>query len=134
MRTPIHRAVGKGHNNVVSLLIEKGADLNAVDGGGLTPLHWAALFGLVQTGRLLVEGGAPVDAQTKSGETPLHLSAEKGKVQFVQFLLEAKADVNIKDKSAQGGATPYDVAKRAGQKEVMALLKPDEKPCACVIL
>jgi ankyrin repeat protein len=37
-RTPLHRAVGKGHNSVVQLLIQKGADLHAVDQGGLTPL------------------------------------------------------------------------------------------------
>lgn len=40
-RTPLHRAVGKGHNPVVQLLITKGADLNLVDGGGLTPLSVA---------------------------------------------------------------------------------------------
>jgi len=37
-RTPLHRAVGKGHNDVVSFLLDSGADTNLVDGGGLTPL------------------------------------------------------------------------------------------------
>ena len=37
-RTPLHRAVGKGHNAVVELLISRNADVNALDGGGLTPL------------------------------------------------------------------------------------------------
>jgi hypothetical protein len=38
-RTPLHRAVGKGHNGVVRLLIQKGADLSLLDQGGLTPLY-----------------------------------------------------------------------------------------------
>ena len=37
-RTPLHRAVGKGHNAVVQQLIRQGADLSLIDQGGLTPL------------------------------------------------------------------------------------------------
>lgn len=37
-RTPLHRAVGKGHNAVVQQLIRSGADLSLLDQGGLTPL------------------------------------------------------------------------------------------------
>ena len=37
-RTPLHRAVGKGHNAVVQQLIRQGADLSLLDQGGLTPL------------------------------------------------------------------------------------------------
>lgn len=32
-RTPLHRAVGKGHNNVVQLLVSKGAQPDLVDQG-----------------------------------------------------------------------------------------------------
>jgi ankyrin repeat protein len=37
-RTPLHRAVGKGHNKVVKILVDRGADVNLTDGGGLTSL------------------------------------------------------------------------------------------------
>ena len=37
-RTPLHRAVGKGFDEIVKLLLDKGADVNLVDAGGLTPL------------------------------------------------------------------------------------------------
>lgn len=37
-RTPLHRAVGKGHNAVVQQLIRQGADISLIDQGGLTPL------------------------------------------------------------------------------------------------
>jgi ankyrin repeat protein len=135
MRTPLHRAVGKGHNKVVEVLIKRGADLNLVDGGGLTPLHWAALFGLSETGKILLDAKADLNIQTKSGETPLHLCAEKGKVEFVKMLLDAGAKTDIRDKGAGGGAIPYDAAKKAGQKEVMTLLKPEgAKGCGCVIM
>jgi ankyrin repeat protein len=141
MRTPLHRAVGKGHNSCVEVLIKHNADLNLVDGGGLTPLHWAALFGLVETGKLLVNANpdsaatkADLNICTKAGETPLHLCAEKGKVEFVKFLLQAGAKTDIKDKSMNGGLTPYDAAKKAGQKEVMILLQPESPKGCCTIM
>ena len=96
-RTPLHRAVGKEHNEVVSLLLDKKADISMTDGGGLAPIHWAAIFGLVSTAEILCEHHANVDATTKSGETALHLSAEKGKVDFVNFLLQQGANKDVKD-------------------------------------
>ncbi len=133
-RTPLHRAVGKGHNHIVNLLIEKKADFSIVDGGGLTALHWAALFGLVDTGRLLVRAHPEcINSQTKSGETPLHLSAEKGNTEFVLFLMESKANIEVKDMGANGGQTAYDAAKAAGHKECMQLLKPVGANACCVM-
>jgi len=134
-RTPLHRAVGKGHNAVIEVLIKRGADVNLVDGGGLTPMHWAALFGLVSTGEILQKATADLNIQTKSGETALHLCAEKGKIEFVKFLLAAGARTDIRDKGAGGGATAYDSAKKAGQKDIMALLKPEgEKGQGCCLI
>ena len=98
-------AVGKAHLSVVTVLLERSADVNITDGGGLAPIHWAALFGYKDTGSLLQEKGANLDAQTKSGETPLHLAAEKGKMEFVEFLLEKGASTTIRDKSAVNNVT-----------------------------
>jgi ankyrin repeat protein len=132
-RTPLHRAVGKGHNDVVRLLLDKKADISISDGGGLTPLHWAALFGLVETGEILVENKADVDAQTKSGETPLHLCAEKGKLEFVKFLLAQGAKTDVRDKGQGGGQTAFEAAKKAGQKDVMLVLKPVGEGGGCCV-
>lgn len=96
-------------------------------------MHWAAMFGLIDTGELLVNAKAEVNATTKSGETPLHLSAEKGKEKFVEFLVGKGADITIKDKSP-AGLTAYDAAKKAGQKEVMAMLKPAGEGGCCVVM
>ncbi|AGC48660.1 hypothetical protein MYSTI_07388 [Myxococcus stipitatus DSM 14675] len=37
-RTPLHRMAGRGTPNIVKLLLERGAEVNAIDGQGLTPL------------------------------------------------------------------------------------------------
>ena len=39
--TPLHGAAYKGHEGVVELLINGGANLNATDADGDTPLDWA---------------------------------------------------------------------------------------------
>lgn len=40
--TPLYYAIGKGDNNIVKLLIDKGADVNIPDSYGKTPLMEAA--------------------------------------------------------------------------------------------
>ena len=39
--TPLHRAAGRDHKEIVELLIAKGANINTKDAEGETPLNWA---------------------------------------------------------------------------------------------
>ena len=40
-RTPLHEAAGRGHSDILKLLLAHGADRTNVDSNGLTPLDWA---------------------------------------------------------------------------------------------
>ena len=70
--TPLHRGVLNGHGDVVRILIEAGADLNAKTVWGITPLHLsidAENFGIFE---VLIEAGADPNTRDLDGETPLH--------------------------------------------------------------
>ena len=62
--TPLQTAARHGRDNVVALLIKKGADVNAADDYGYTPLHLAAEGGHIGVVKRLVRAGAKVDART----------------------------------------------------------------------
>ena len=70
-RTPLHEAALRGHKEVVELLIDKVADVNAKNWDGLSPLHYAALTGRKETAELLISEGADVNARGTDDETPL---------------------------------------------------------------
>ncbi len=76
--TPLHIACLAHQNEVVALLIERGADVNrkavAPDQQGGTPMHWAAVTGNAEGIKLLLEAGANVNAPDNSGATPLSAS------------------------------------------------------------
>lgn len=63
--TPLHVACKWGKINMVSLLITKGADIEAKTRDGLTPLHCAARSGHDQVVDLLLESKAPMRSKTK---------------------------------------------------------------------
>ena len=56
---------------VITLCLERGADVNAASNTGQTALHGAALIGTNAVVRFLVERGAKLDAKTTAGRTPL---------------------------------------------------------------
>ncbi|MEW6242774.1 MAG: ankyrin repeat domain-containing protein [Bacillota bacterium] len=60
-RTPLMCVVSHGHRDTVKLLLEVGADINAVDIDGWTPLMFAVRDGTLDIVRLLIQSGANTD-------------------------------------------------------------------------
>ena len=68
--TPLHKAA-YDHEEILVLLIDKSADINAKDINGNTPLHNASIKGHIKIVEILVGKGANVNAKTDNGRTPL---------------------------------------------------------------
>jgi ankyrin len=121
-RTPLLSALEEGHEALVQLLLDHGADPNTPSQDFVSGLHLLAsrCAGLAPTGMhqtllglplrslhtllhrgavsligALVAKGAKVDATNEDGWTPLHLAARAGKVDRVRALLAAGASASV---------------------------------------
>lgn len=63
--TPLHVAAKWGKSNMVSLLLESGANIEAKTRDGLTALHCAARSGHDQVIDMLLQRNAPISSKTK---------------------------------------------------------------------
>ena len=107
-----------GHNEVLRLLIRRGANIDfSRAGDGATPLHLATKAGHIDVTETLLSKGAYVNAADRNGNTPLHLAAVGGQREIIDCLLRHGADTEVVNK---GGKTPSDVTK---DKTVKTLMK-----------
>ncbi|ONL99314.1 Pollen ankyrin-like protein [Zea mays] len=137
LNTPLHFAAAKGHLDIVTMLLEKGADVNARNYcgqvtradylSGRTALHFAAHDGFVRCIRLLVADFVPSvalediassvvdggDCQTNSGSSPNSSSGQK---------FNESARVRYINKPADGGVTALHMAALNGHLDCMQLL------------
>ncbi|HNG94299.1 MAG TPA: ankyrin repeat domain-containing protein [Acidobacteriota bacterium] len=112
--------VKQGDLNMVRLLIENGANVNATDSLGVTALMHAANMDRVDIASLLIEKGANVNVKTKSGWPILAGIAEKGpSTEIVRLLLEKGANVN---EIAPQGATAL-LQNLRSNRQTMAVLQ-----------
>ena len=123
--TPLYAALehrgmaGKGHKEIIDLLIANGADVNATSKYEETLLQSAAGGDYKGKAELLIAAGADVNAKSKYEETPLHHAAVHGHKEIAELLIAKGADVNTKD---EYGATPLDWSD-ADTKEIAELLR-----------
>lgn len=94
--TPLMYAAIYSNAEIVKLLIEQGADVNAKTPTGTTALMLAV--GDLEKVRLLLKKGADVNARSVTGRTPLLIAASRtGAGEVVKLLLAHGADANAKD-------------------------------------
>lgn len=104
--------------DLMALLLDRGADPNARNDGGATALLFAA--GDPAKARLLLARGADVNARSALGKTPLLVAAtHRPSTDTVRLLLEKGADVGARDIN---GTTPLIAAAAAGNQESLTLL------------
>jgi ankyrin repeat protein len=80
--------------DVVQLLLDNGADVNAQNADLQAPLHLASHGGHLKVAELLIERGAEVNVRNKSQETPLELASESGQLEVARLLVECDSNVN----------------------------------------
>ncbi|OQE34407.1 hypothetical protein PENCOP_c018G08548 [Penicillium coprophilum] len=95
---PVMWASLNGHDRIVELLLERGADVNAQGGSYGNALQAACLGGHDKIAQMLLERGADVNAQGGYYGNALQAACDGGHDKIAQMLLERGADVN-----AQGG-------------------------------
>jgi len=119
--TPLHYAAFFGRPELVALLIEHGADVNAVADNPtrVCPLHSAAACADVESCRQLLAAGANPNAQQQAGFTALMSAALHGNRDMVDVLLEFDASPAI---TSEDGRTAAGFAREKEHDELAQLL------------
>ena len=115
-QTPLMWAAAQRHPQMITVLVEAGADVNArstiiawerqrtseprdkwLPPGGLTAMLFAAREGCVDCVKVLASSGADIDAIDPDSHTPLVLAMMNGHYDVAGALIAAGADVNLAD-------------------------------------
>jgi ankyrin repeat protein len=94
----IHDASYNGLAEVIRLLLQHNADVNAISPHNCTPLYWTSSQGHADVAQILLEHGADVDGASGCGlGTPLFWAVENGHFDVTLLLLERGANLQIRD-------------------------------------
>jgi hypothetical protein len=115
----LQAASERGYEQVVKLLLDKGADVNAQGGRYGNALQAASERGNEQIVKLLLDKGADVNAQGGRYGNALQAASERGNEQIVKLLLDKGANVN-----AQGGryGNALQAASERSNEQIVKLL------------
>jgi ankyrin repeat protein len=101
--TPLHYAAGTGDEEVVKVLLDKGADINAADGSGSTAMDTAAYYNQPGITHMLAEAGT----NSFSLQQAFHYAEKQGNNEVMEILAAAMA---VDYDEASGEEESVDVA------------------------
>ncbi|XP_062501820.1 ankyrin repeat domain-containing protein 27-like [Corticium candelabrum] len=129
--TSLHVAAQEGYTEVMTLLIERQAQVNAADFHGSTPLHVACLRGNQKAAILLIDRSASVNVITNDGNLPLHLCCMNGHEECAKvFFFHAKQSVDVSLPNEHGDTALHNAAKWGYVGIVQLLLDNGASPQA----
>jgi len=112
---------------LVRSMLQRGAQVAAVNQKLETPLHIACIRGGVALVDLLLQNGAPINAVNESGETGLHCSVRCGNLPIAKCLLRANATPDIESSSG----TPIEMALDTERPDIARMIQGIELPLSC---
>jgi serine/threonine-protein phosphatase 6 regulatory ankyrin repeat subunit B len=97
-RTPLWLSASLPDENLVRLLIDRGAkvDVNDIQ-QGRSPLHMASQHGYVANIEMLLDYGANIEDTTSDGKNPLMKAVEEGHTAAIRLLFKSGANIEAKD-------------------------------------
>lgn len=111
--TPLHEAIWDGKQEIVKLLLEGGANVNAPITQGLdwTPLHEASRFGFNGIIDMLLEKGADINSRNTKGRTPLDIAEQYRQAGTVKHMVargaKTSSEVRVVASGGESEARKY---------------------------
>lgn len=92
-RVPLHFAAKFGHVDIMAILLDSGADIEATDAIGRTALHFAAFYAQKNVAQLLLSRGANINARDNSfsRQTPWQMAKDEE----IKEMLKPKTTINM---------------------------------------
>ena len=116
----IHDCSMKGHNDILVMLIEKGADVSAKGPYGRTPLLMSAESGTVECLKTLLHNGAQINSTDDNNDTALILASRLGHITCVEALLEHEP-LDIHARHHFGNQAIHDCSMK-GHNDILVML------------
>jgi ankyrin repeat protein len=126
-RQLLHYAAEHERLEIVELLIDRGAAINAIDVDGQSALHLAAAKGHGDVVEKLVKSGAALELRIvkwdertdRTGATALHLAAIGGHIHIIRILLDGGADIECRN---EWHRTPVHLATKSSELATIRVL------------
>ncbi|WP_302368245.1 ankyrin repeat domain-containing protein [Brachyspira aalborgi] len=115
-KTPLIIAVGNSYIDTAKILIENGANINAVDFEGWSALSYVVNNGDIEIAKLLLENKAKIkDELLIAIKSPIVESS----INIMKLLIDNKANINYTD---ENGFNPLNIAIESGDMELTKFL------------
>jgi archaellum component FlaC len=86
---------------VARLVLDAGADIDAVDQHLMAPLHYSCANGHLDIVEFAVSAGADMNIADQDGKTPLHTACNWGELRIIQLLVNRGASTEAVDKAGR---------------------------------